>query len=114
LQLASNSGTRLEVLQKELAAWEARYDQAEGTSGPAKWRLHAEFMHNTYSSIVAGVAQRQEQAAQLERAQAAEKAQEFGRRLKQVGCLDGLGRVHVLAVCVFGFVVWLLCCSHVA
>jgi hypothetical protein len=84
LQLASNSSTSLDALQKELRAWDANYDGAAGTSGPAKWRLHAEFMQNTYSSIMAGVVQRQEQAAKLERAQAAEKAQEFGRRLKQV------------------------------
>jgi len=89
-QMASNSSTSLEALQKELSAWEAKYDAAAATNGPAKWRLHAEFMQNTYSSIVAGVVQRQEQAAKLERAQAAEKAQEFGRRLKQVGNVESV------------------------
>ena len=82
--MASRSSTTLEELQKEVSSWEAAYDKAPKTSGPTKWRLHADFMHSTYSNIVAGVVQRQEQAARAERAQAAEKQRNFDQRLRQV------------------------------
>lgn len=82
--MASRSSTTLEELQKEVSSWEAAYDKAPETSGPTKWRLHADFMHSTYSNIVAGVVQRQEQAARAERAQAAEKQRNFDQRLRQV------------------------------
>ena len=82
--MASSSNTTLEDLQKEVSAWESSYDKAPKTSGPAKWRLHADFMHSTYSNIVVGVVQRQEQAARAERAQAAERQRSFDQKLKQV------------------------------
>ena len=41
-------------------------------------------MQNTWASIMAGVAQRQEQAAKAERLAAADKARDFDRRLTEV------------------------------
>ena len=86
--MASRSSTTLEELQKEVSSWEAAYDKAPKTSGPTKWRLHADFMHSTYNNIVAGVVQRQEQAAKAERAQAAERQRSFEQRLQQVPSLS--------------------------
>ena len=91
--MASRSSITLEDLQKEVSSWEAAYDKAPQTSGPTKWRLHADFMHSTYGNIVAGVVHRQEQAAKVERAQAAEKQRSFDQRLKQV-LLTWRGKQH--------------------
>lgn len=87
MQLASRSETTLEVLQKEVQAWERAYDSAPRTSGPSKWRLHADFMHSTYNNIVAAVVQRQEQAARVERAQAVERQRNFDQQLAQATLL---------------------------
>ena len=74
----------LDDLQREVSSWEATYDKAPGTNGPAKWRLHADFMHKTYNNIVTGVVQRQEQAAKSERAEAADRQRDFNQKLQQV------------------------------
>lgn len=84
MQMASRNSSTVEDLQKEVSSWETAYDKAPRTQGPAKWRLHADFMHNTYNNIVTAVVQRQEQVAKTERAQAAEKQRSFDERLKQV------------------------------
>ena len=83
-QIASQDSATLGRLQKELQEWEAAYSSAPSASGSAKWRLHADFMQNTWASIMAGVAQRQEQAAKAERLAAADKARDFDRRLTEV------------------------------
>lgn len=84
LQIANTDTATLQQLQSELAKWEAAYKDVPGTNGPAKWRLHAEFMQGTYAGIAAGVVQRQEHAAASERRATTERLKEHERRLHQV------------------------------
>lgn len=94
--MASKTTTTLEDLQRELQSWQQQYEGAPKTEGPAKWRLHAEFMHKTYASIVAALVQRQDQAARAERAQAAERQRNYDQRLAQVRSAPDLSRRGVL------------------
>ena len=89
-QLANRQDTTLEGLQEELAAWETAYRSSKAAAGPAKWRLHAEFIQDTYSSIVRGLVQRKEQATQAELAAAAQRATDVEHRLHQVSHRDCL------------------------
>lgn len=69
----------MELLQRELGAWEARYRASPGAAGAAKARLHAEFVSGPFAAMVRAVAGRQEAAARQRAADAERRAEQVGR-----------------------------------
>lgn len=77
--MAAREDATVELLQRELGAWEARYRASPGAAGAAKARLHAEFVSGPFAAMVRAVAGRQEAAARQRAADAERRAEQVGR-----------------------------------
>ncbi|KAK9825847.1 hypothetical protein WJX81_003554 [Elliptochloris bilobata] len=79
-QVAAREDATVELLQRELGAWEARYRASPAAAGAAKWRLHADFVSGPFAAMVTGVAARQEAAARQRAADAERRAEQAEAR----------------------------------
>ena len=84
LQLANQPQTKVEDLQACLKEWESSYTASAKTECSGKWKLHADFIHSTYQSIVLGVIHRQAQQAELAQQSSRAEADKATSQLQQV------------------------------
>lgn len=82
--MANRQETTVENLQNALQQWEKSYDTSSKTECTNKWKLHADFIHTTYQSIVFSVVQRNAQKAELDQQRLQAESKTYQSQLQKV------------------------------
>jgi hypothetical protein len=100
--LARSEGATPDMLQAEIAAFEASYASAPAAAGPTKWARFAEFMRDVYGGALRDLAARQAErqraqasAAEAEAQQARSAAQAADARVAAAEALSASLRTRV-------------------
>ena len=98
MQMANKPDTSVEMLQNALKKWEASYKESSKTECSNKWRLHADFIHTTYQSILTSVVQRNAQKAELDQQRLQAEAHSYQNQLQKVSSTSGGRVLHAWSV----------------